>query len=51
MKYHDKVIIFVIFVIFLNAKNTLFAQDYGFKIGTNWTTFLGQKEKDAADTD
>jgi Outer membrane protein beta-barrel domain len=48
MKYQYKVIIFVLFFFSFNTNNILFAQDYGFKIGTNWTSFLGEKEKDAA---
>jgi Outer membrane protein beta-barrel domain len=47
MKYIYKSISLVVLFFFINTKYTLFAQDYGFKIGTNWTSFLGQKEIDA----
>ncbi len=47
MKYLYKSISLVVLFFFINTNYTLFAQDYGFKIGTNWTSFLGQKEIDA----
>jgi hypothetical protein len=46
MKYTNKSITLAVLFFFINAQYSLFAQDYGFKIGTNWTSFLGQKELD-----
>jgi Outer membrane protein beta-barrel domain len=51
MKYQYTAIACVLFFFFFNTKYTLFAQEYGFKIGTNLTSFIGQKEKDAAGND
>jgi Outer membrane protein beta-barrel domain len=47
MKYFYKSITLAVLFFFINTNYNLFAQDYGFKIGTNWTSFLGQKEIDA----
>jgi hypothetical protein len=47
MKYQYTAIACVLFFFFFNIKYTLYAQEYGFKIGTNLTSFIGQKEKDA----
>jgi Outer membrane protein beta-barrel domain len=48
MKHQYTAIACVLFFFFSNVKYTLYAQEYGFKIGTNLTSFIGQKEKDAA---
>jgi Outer membrane protein beta-barrel domain len=47
MKYLYKLITLAVLFFFANTNYTLFAQDYGFRIGTSWTSFLGQRETDA----
>jgi hypothetical protein len=51
MKSHYTITLIFLVFFCLNTNHTLFAQDYGFKIGTNWTNFKGRIEKDKNEND
>lgn len=46
MKYPYTTILYLLFFFFLNIQYSLYAQEYGLKMGTNLTSFNGQQEKD-----
>jgi hypothetical protein len=43
---HYTTTFFIVLTLFLVTPFKVFSQEYGFKIGTNWTSFKGEKEMD-----